>query len=174
MTPDSLFSSLSSIFLPVLHFKQFLCFQLTDDFFKFIQLLIPINIFLFWYHIFISTSIFKISQYFPFLSLLYLCYYLASKYMAHIYGVGQKAHLGFSVTSFETFGQPNIIYLMALSEPSISVIPRSVSVWFFFFSSESQLYFPSSVPDWLNSRNCIGAGFHSIPLNGVGFVLGNS
>ena len=169
MTPDSLFSSLSSLFLPVVHFEQFLCFQLTDDFFKFIQLLIPINIFLFWYHIFISTSIFKIPQYFPFLSLLYLC----SKYMARIYGVGQKAHLGFYVTSFETFGQPNIIYLRALSEPSISVIPMSVSVWF-FFSSESQLYFPSSVPDWLNSRNCIGAGFHSIPLNGVGFVLGNS
>ena len=43
--------------------------------------------------------------------------------MAHFYGVGQKGHLGFSVTSFETFGQASIIYLMVLSDPSISIIP---------------------------------------------------
>lgn len=94
--------------------------------------------------------------------------------MAHFYGVGQKGHLGFSVTSFETFGQASIIYLMVLSDPSISIIPIQFPLIFFFFSSESRLYFPSSVPDWLNFRNCTGAGFHSIPLNGVGFVLGYS
>ena len=72
---------LPPFFFPVLPFEQFLCVQLTDNFFKFILLLILTNLFLFWYHIFISTSIFKISQYFLFLSLLYLCYYLSSKYM---------------------------------------------------------------------------------------------
>ena len=53
--------------------------------------------------------------------------------MAHFYGVGQKGHLGFSVTSFETFGQASIIYLMVLSDPSISIIPIQFPLIFFFF-----------------------------------------
>ena len=119
-------------FFPVLHFEQFLCVQLTDNFFKFILLLIPSNIF-FSDTIFLSLQVFLRYLNIFYLSLYCICYYLSSNYMAHIYAVGQKDHLGFSVTSFETFGQASIIYLMALSDPSISIIPIKFLLIFFFF-----------------------------------------